>query len=136
MLAVYGWVKFKIYCSFNLSRKSNKIAKNSNYCTMNYTENYNGIKIDVQAPQVDLPEGLQAQIRKSIDKISRFTDNIIAVDLYFNISGTGKTAERILGMRIGIPGPDVFSEEKGKDRWNTMLRSVTDKNIRQLQKDK
>jgi putative sigma-54 modulation protein len=103
---------------------------------MNYTENYKGIKIDVQAPQVDLPAGLQAQIRKSIDKISRFTDNIIAVDLYFNISGTGKSAERILGMRIGIPGPDVFSEERGKDRWNTMMRSVTDKNIRQLQRDK
>lgn len=103
---------------------------------MNYTENYKGIKIDVQAPQVDLPEGLQAQIRKSIDKISRFTDNINAVDLYFNISGTGKTAERILGMRVGVPGPDVYSEERGKDRWNTMMRSVTDKNIRQLQRDK
>ena len=58
---------------------------------MNYTENYKGIKIDVQTPQVDLRDGLQAQIRKSIDKISRFTDNINAVDIYFNISGTGKT---------------------------------------------
>jgi ribosomal subunit interface protein len=103
---------------------------------MNYTENYKGIKIDVQAPQVDLPEGLQAQIRKSIDKISRFTHDINAVDLYFNVSGTGNTAVRELGMRVGIPGPDVFAEEKAKDRWNTMLRSVTDKNIRQLQKDK
>jgi ribosomal subunit interface protein len=103
---------------------------------MNYTENYRGIKIDVQAPQVDIPEGLQAQIRKSIDKLLRFTPEINALDLYFNISGTGKTSERILGMRVGIPGPDVFAEEKAKDRWNTMLRSVTDKNIRQLQKDK
>jgi ribosomal subunit interface protein len=103
---------------------------------MNYTENYKGIKIDVQAPQVDLPAGLQEQIRKSIDKISRFTENINAIDLYFNVSGKGKTAERILGMRVGVPGPDVFAEEKGKDRWNTMLRSVTDKNIRQLQKGK
>jgi ribosomal subunit interface protein len=103
---------------------------------MNYTENYKGIKIDVQAPQVDLPNGIQDQIRKSIDKISRFTDNINAVDIYFNISGTGKTAERKLGMRVGVPGPDVFSEEKGKERWNTMIRTVTDKNIRQLQKDK
>lgn len=56
------------------------------------------------------------------------------MDLYFNISGTGKTAKRIPGMRVDVPGPDVYSEEK--DRRNTMLRSVTDKNIRQLQKDK
>lgn len=103
---------------------------------MNYTENYKGIKIDVQAPNVDIPDGVQVQIRKAIDKLSRFTQNINAVDIYFHISGTGKTAERILGMRVGVPGPDVFSEEKGKDRWNTMLRAVTDKNIRQLQKDK
>ncbi|RZS96583.1 HPF/RaiA family ribosome-associated protein [Cecembia calidifontis] len=103
---------------------------------MNYTENYRGIKIDVQAHQVDVPVGLQAQIRKSIDKLLRFTPTINAVDIYLNISGKGKTAERILGMRVGIPGPDVFSEEKAKDRWNTMLRSVTDKNIRQLQKGK
>lgn len=103
---------------------------------MNYTENYRGIKIDVQAPQVDVPSGLQEQIRKSIDKLLRFTPEINAVDIYLNISGQGKTAERILGMRVGIPGPDVFSEEKSKDRWNTMLRAVVDKNIRQLQKGK
>ncbi|WP_291777602.1 HPF/RaiA family ribosome-associated protein [Cecembia sp.] len=103
---------------------------------MNYTENYRGIKIDVQAPQVDVPVGLQEQIRKSIDKLLRFTPVINAVDIYLNVSGQGKTAERNLGMRVGIPGPDVFSEEKAKDRWNTMLRSVVDKNIRQLQKFK
>ena len=103
---------------------------------MNYTENYRGIKIDVQAPQVDVPVGLQEQIRKSIDKLLRFTPVINAVDIYMNISGQGKTAERILGMRVAIPGPDVFSEEKAKDRWNTMLRSVVDKNVRQLQKGK
>lgn len=103
---------------------------------MNYTENYRGIKVDVQAPQVDVPAGLQEQIRKSIDKLLRFTPVINAVDIYLNVSGTGKTAERILGMRVGIPGPDVFSEEKAKDRWNTMLRAVVDKNVRQLQKGK
>ncbi|GHB33081.1 HPF/RaiA family ribosome-associated protein [Mongoliitalea lutea] len=103
---------------------------------MNYTENYRGIKVDVQAPQVDVPAGLQEQIRKSIDKLLRFTPVINAVDIYLNISGTGKTAERTLGMRVGIPGPDVFSEEKAKDRWNTMLRAVVDKNVRQLQKGK
>ncbi len=54
------------------------------------------------------------------------------MDLYFNISGTGKTAKRIPGMRVDAPGPDVYSEEKEKDRRNTMLRSVTGKNIRQL----
>jgi len=39
-------------------------------------------------------------------------------------------------MSVGVPGLDVYSEEKEKDRRNTMLRSVTGKNIRQLQKDK
>lgn len=100
---------------------------------MNYTENYRGIKVDVQAPQVDLTDHVQQEIRNGIDKLMRFTDRINALDVYFNIEGNGSNAKHVLGMRVGIPGPDVFAEEKG-EHWEPMLRSVIDKNIRQLQK--
>jgi ribosomal subunit interface protein len=102
---------------------------------MNYTENYRGIKIDVQAPQVDVSEAVQEEIRQSIDKLSRFTQNINALDVYFNMEGQGTTAVSVIGMRVGVPGPDVYAEEKGTN-WIGMLKSVTDKNIRQLQKGK
>jgi len=100
---------------------------------MNYTENYRGIKIDVQAPQVDLSDAIQDELRKAIDKLMRFTDSINAVDVYFNQDGSGSSAVNILGMRVGIPGPDVFAEDRGA-HWEPMLRAVTDKNVRQIQK--
>lgn len=102
---------------------------------MNYTENYRGIKIDVQAPQVEIGDAIQMEIRKCIDKLQRFTHDINAVDVYFNIEGDGPSATRIVGMRVGIPGPDVFAEDKGEN-WVPLVKSVTDKNVKQLQKVK
>jgi ribosomal subunit interface protein len=102
---------------------------------MNYTENYRGIKIDVQSVNMDISLSVQEEIRSCIDKLSRFTNNINAVDIYFKNEGQGITAVNVLGMRVGIPGPDVFAEEKGEN-WISMLKSVTDKNVRQLQKIK
>lgn len=100
---------------------------------MNYTENYRGIKIDVQAPHMEVSDAVQEVIRESIDKLSRFTHDINAVDVYFNKEGSGASSITSLGMRVGIPGPDVYADEEGEN-WIGMIKSVTEKNIRQIQK--
>ncbi len=102
---------------------------------MNYTENYNGIKIDVQSHNLDISDAVQQEIRSNIDKISRFTNEINAVDAYFKTEGSGNAEVSVVGMRVGIPGPDVFAEDKGEN-WIPLLKSVTEKLIRQLQKSK
>ncbi|MFC4872170.1 HPF/RaiA family ribosome-associated protein [Negadavirga shengliensis] len=102
---------------------------------MNYTENYRGVKIDVQSVNLDISEVVQKEIRTSIDKLSKFTQDINAVDVYFKTEGTGGTAVSIVGMRVGIPGPDVFAEEKGQN-WVPLLKDVVEKLIRQLKKGK
>lgn len=102
---------------------------------MNYTENYRGIKIDVQSVHLDISDTVQQELRTSIDKLSKFTHDINAVDVYFKTEGSGGNAQSVIGMRVGIPGPDVFAEDKG-DNWISMVKSVTDKNIKQLQKNK
>ena len=50
---------------------------------MNYTENYKGIKLDVQSVNLDISDSDQAEIRSAIDKISRFANVVNAVDVYF-----------------------------------------------------
>lgn len=102
---------------------------------MNYTENYKGVKIDVQSPNLDVSQEIQSEIRNCINKLAKFTSDINALDVYFKSEGQGGTATTTVGMRVGIPGPDVFAEEKGEN-WIGMLKSVTDKNIRQIQKNK
>jgi len=100
---------------------------------MNYTENYKGIKIDVQSPHVDISDAVQEEVRASIDKLSRFTTKINAADFYFKTDGSTNTSSSSVGIRLGIPGPDVFAEENG-DNWVSLLKAVVDKLIRQLQK--
>lgn len=100
---------------------------------MNYTENYKGIKIDVQSPNTDISDAVQQEIRAAIDKLSRFTTNINAADFYFRNDGTGPSANNSLGVRLGIPGPDVFADDQG-DNWISLIKSVVDKLIVQLQK--
>lgn len=100
---------------------------------MNYTENYRGIKIDVQSPNTDISEAVQEEIRAAIDKLSRFTPDINAADFYFKVDGSNNSALSSVGIRIGVPGPDVFAEEKG-DNWIHLIKSVVDKLIKQLQR--
>ena len=100
---------------------------------MNYTENYRGIKIDVQSPHLDVSEAVQIELRSCIDKLTRFADDINEVDVYINKEGNGGATITKLGMRVGVPGPDAYADDEG-DNWIGMLKSVTDKNIRQLQK--
>ena len=102
---------------------------------MNYTENYKGIKIDVQSVNLDISDAVQQEVRASIDKLSRFTQNINAVDIYFKTEGQGATATHVIGFRVAIPGPDTFAEVKG-DNWVPMLKDAVEKLIRQLQKNK
>lgn len=100
---------------------------------MNYTENYKGIKIDVQSHNVDVSDVVQVEIRNAIDKLSKFTPNINAADFYFKVEGSTNSAVSSVGIRLGIPGPDVFAEEKG-DNWISLIKSVVDKLVKQLQK--
>ncbi|WP_057939983.1 HPF/RaiA family ribosome-associated protein [Algoriphagus resistens] len=100
---------------------------------MNYTENYRGIKLDVQSPHMEVSEPVQLELRSCIDKLTRFADDINEVAVYINKEGHGAAIVTNLGMRVGIPGPDIYADEDG-DNWIGMLKSVTDKNIRQLQK--
>jgi putative sigma-54 modulation protein len=100
---------------------------------MNYIENYKGIKIDVQTHHVEISDTVQEEIRNSIDKISRHAHDINFVDVYFKSEGSGSTEVSIVGMRVAIPGPDTFAEDKGEN-WIPLLKSVTDKIISQLRK--
>nr|MBI1228968.1 30S ribosomal protein S30 [Cytophagales bacterium] len=102
---------------------------------MNYTENYRGIKIDVQSVHLDISDAVQQEIRSSIDKLSKFTPDINGVDIYFKTEGQGASAENLVGFRVYVPGPDAFAEVKGEN-WVPMLKEAVDKLIRQLQKNK
>jgi len=101
---------------------------------MNYTENYKGIKVDVQTVNLEVSDTVQQEVRSSLDKLLRFTPEIVWADVYFKSEGSSNPLY-LVSMKLGVPGPDVFAEENGQN-YVPMLKSVTDKLVKQLQKGK
>ncbi|WP_207496194.1 HPF/RaiA family ribosome-associated protein [Aridibaculum aurantiacum] len=102
---------------------------------MNYTENFQGIRVDVQAVDITIPDDLQQSIRDMIVKLQRYVREINWVDAYFNIEEGNSTNQKNFSMRVGVPGPDVFAADSG-DEWLPLMRSVEEKLRRQMEKSK
>ncbi|MCK9451143.1 MAG: HPF/RaiA family ribosome-associated protein [Bacteroidales bacterium] len=100
---------------------------------MNYTENFEGIKIDVQAVDIDISDSLQQEIRNTIGRLSRHTSQVNFVDVYFTDKTEKSTDTKDIGIRMGIPGADAYASDSG-DNWMELLKSVEEKLRRQLQK--
>lgn len=101
---------------------------------MNYTENYRGIKLDVQGVDLTLKDSVQQTIREVVDKLERFTDHINFADVYLKIENSNNGLNKYVSMRLGVPGPDAFADDRG-EHFEPTLRSVADKLEKQLRKN-
>lgn len=102
---------------------------------MNYTENFDGIKLDVHAADIEINSKMQEEIRKTISRLKRHTTDVNFVDIYFTDKSEKSTEARKIGMRFGIPGNDAYASESG-DNWMELLKNVEEKLRRQLKKTK
>lgn len=102
---------------------------------MNYTENFDGIKIDVQAVDIIIADKLQQQIREMVTRLRRHISEVNWVDVYFKEESKHDSKNRKLSVRFGIPGKDAFATDSGIN-WMTLLKTVEEKLRRQLRKNK
>lgn len=100
---------------------------------MNYTENFEGIKLDIQAVDITITTELQQSIRDMIGRLKRHISQVNFVDVYFTDKSEKSTDPKTVGVRFGIPGNDAFASDSG-DNWMALLRSVEEKLRRQLKK--
>jgi putative sigma-54 modulation protein len=100
---------------------------------MNYTENFEGIKIDVQAVDISISDKVQQGIREMITRLRRHISEVNWVDVYFKKESEHATANRTVSVRVGIPGNDVFASDSGNS-WMALLKTVEEKLRRQLEK--
>ena len=100
---------------------------------MNYTENFEGIKLDVQAVDIEIGDDVQEEIRQLIVRLRRHISEVNWVDLYFEEKSGKSTNARTVSIRFGIPGNDAFATDSGEN-WMVLLKSVEEKLRRQLEK--
>lgn len=102
---------------------------------MNYTENFEGIKIDVQAVDIDINDKVQKAIREMITRLRRHISEVNWVDVYLKQESKHPTDNQTVSVRLGIPGNDAFASDSGNG-WVALLKSVEEKLRRQLKKNK
>jgi len=100
---------------------------------MNYTENFEGIKIDVQTVDLTISEELQQKIRDMIKRLQRHISEINWVDVHFKKESSQSTDMKTVSARLGIPGNDAFASDSG-NHWSELLKNVEEKLRRQLRK--
>jgi putative sigma-54 modulation protein len=102
---------------------------------MNYTQNFDGIKLDIQTVDLTISEELQQHVRTMINRLRKHISEINWADFYFKMEGKQSTDVRMVSVRLGIPGIDVFASETG-NHWSALLKKVEGKLRRQLRKRK
>lgn len=100
---------------------------------MNYTENFEGIKLDVQAGDINISDDVQQEIRDAIGRLKRHISQVNFVDVYFTDKSKKSTDAKKVGIRFGIPGNDAYASDSG-DNWMELLKNVEEKLRRQLEK--
>lgn len=102
---------------------------------MNYTENFDGIKMDVQAVDITIDNELQQSIRDVVTRLRRHISDVNFVDVYITEKSEKSTDPRSVGIRFGIPGNDAYASDSGNN-WMALLKNVEEKLRRQLKKRK
>lgn len=100
---------------------------------MNYTENFEGIKLDVQAVDFTPEKQVEERIRKMISHLKRFSSEIVYITIHLEDKGSKSTEQKSAKVILGVPGPDIIASEKG-DNFMAMLANIEEKLSRQLKK--
>ena len=111
------------------------LIKQKRRIIMNYTENFEGIKMDIQATDISISDDLQRSMRKMIVRLRRHFSELNWVNFYFRKNSEYSTANRRVSVRLGIQGNDAFASDSGNN-WKALLKNVEGKLLRQREKNK
>ena len=89
----------------------------------------------IQSIHFDADKKLLFFIEKKVEKLTLFSDDIIAVDVYLRLERVGDEANKIAEMRVSIPGNDLFAKEQCKT-FEEATDLVIESLIRQITKQK
>ncbi len=87
------------------------------------------MKIRVQSIHFNADVKLLDFIQKRVDKLEQFFDQIISGEVYLRLENTEDEANKIVEIKLAIPGNDLFAKEQCKS-----FEEATDKAVESLRK--
>lgn len=87
------------------------------------------MKITVQSIHFDADKKLLNFIQKRADKLDQFFDHIINGQVYLKLENTGDEANKVVEIKLMLPGNQLFAKELCKT-----FEEATDKSIESLRR--
>ena len=70
------------------------------------------MKIQIEAPW-EVNDYTKGVIEEKLQKLEKFNDGIIRADVFLKIGDSVHPNDKIMEVRLHVPGPDIFAEAIG-----------------------
>ena len=92
------------------------------------------MKIQIEAPW-EVNDYTRGIIDEKLQKLDKFSDEIIRADVYMKTGDSVKPNDKIMEVRLHVPGPDIFAEATS-DSFEKTVTEISNKLRVQLLKRK
>jgi len=72
------------------------------------------MNIKIQSIKFDADKKLTDFIEKKVNKIERYFDNIVDVEVFLRLQNSQELDNKIAEIRIKVPGSDLFAQRQSK----------------------
>jgi len=73
------------------------------------------VKLNVRSVNFDADQKLIDFIQERLNKLTHFFDRIIEADVYLKVANNHETENKIVEIRLMIPGNDLFAKKTAKN---------------------
>lgn len=91
--------------------------------------------INFQNPQM-VSDRLADYIRNKVSKLETYYDRIEAANIFIKEDDGHGPTDHVVEIRLAVPGPDLFAEDKSSESIEAAVSSVVEKLRRQIAKHK
>ncbi|MGD9976643.1 MAG: ribosome-associated translation inhibitor RaiA [Bacteroidales bacterium] len=72
------------------------------------------MNIKIQSIKFDADKKLTDFIEKKVDKLERYFDNIVDVEVFLRLQNSQALENKVAEIRIKVPGSDLFAQSQSK----------------------
>jgi putative sigma-54 modulation protein len=82
------------------------------------------MNVKIQSIKFDADQRLIDYINAKLSKVNKFFDGIIGAEVYLKLLNTSEVENKVVEVKLLIPGNDLFVERKGKKFEEALDESV------------
>lgn len=72
------------------------------------------MKVSIQSVNFNISNDLVNYIEKKVNNLEKFHDHIIDAEVYLKVQSTSEKENKIVDIRINLPGADVVAKKQSK----------------------